>query len=54
MNAKYILFVAFVFLTGCSSQSELIKPEGDWRGINPINPSTNQFVEVEKDVKNGR
>lgn len=54
MNAKYILFLVFVFCTGCSSQSELIKPQGEWRRINPVNPVTNQFIYIEKEVKNGR
>jgi hypothetical protein len=54
MSAKYILFFAFVFCAGCNAQSELIKPEGEWRRINPVNQVSNQFVDVEKEAKNGR
>jgi hypothetical protein len=48
-----ILFL-IVFASGCSSKSELVKPEGEWRRINPVNPVTNKFVEAEKEAKNGQ
>lgn len=54
MKLKYILLLAFVFCTGCNAQSELIKPEGEWQRINPVNPVTNQFIDIEKEAKNGR
>lgn len=54
MSVKYILFLAFMFCIGCDTQSELIKPEGEWVRINAVNPITNQFVDVEKEVKSGK
>ena len=54
VNLKCILLIAFVFCSGCNAQSDLIKPEGEWQKINPVNPVTNQFVDIEKEAKNGR
>lgn len=51
MNLKYILLLAFVLCSGCSAQSELIKPEGEWQRINPVNPITHQYFDVENEEK---
>lgn len=54
MNLKCILLFALVLCSGCSAQSELIKPEGEWQRINPVNPVTNQYLDAEKEAKNER
>lgn len=54
MSLKSVLFLALLFCSACSSQSELIKPEGEWRKINAVNPVTNKYVDAETEVKNGK